>query len=161
MVDISKMDEDLQEIFAHIERIKQKNQIEEEPIVKQLEPIDVIRKTSGVTIGESDMQDFIDDDLFEIIGPADETREEVFEEEKITSMFVDSGLCDLCGKEMVLEEHLSGLIIRNEFFACESCCQDADKNVLDSWTSSRVASKEDVQPIALWLMQNKDKTKLF
>ena len=52
-------------------------------------------------------------------------------------------------------------MIHGKFFACEKCCREASKKDLDHWTESRMAKPTDVKPIALWLMQKENRTRLF
>ena len=104
--------------------------------------------------------------FFEIIDPIKEAvcGENQDNSENISTIQLDddtTGTCDMCGKQMIFEHNLSGLVIYGKFFACEKCCQDASKDELNNWTESKMASPKDVKPIALWLMQEKNKTQLF
>ena len=72
-----------------------------------------------------------------------------------------TGICDLCGQDIIFNENLSGLILQNKFFACEECCIAAKNELLDRWIKNRNAKTEDVKPIAFWLMQEKHKTRLI
>jgi len=65
--------------------------------------------------------------------------------------------CDLCNTEIELEKNLSGLVIAGEFFACENCCQNSEKNHLSNWTKSRMTKPSDVRPIGLWVTQEKNR----
>jgi len=70
-----------------------------------------------------------------------------------------TGICDLCGHEMEFEKNLSGLVISDKFFACEECCKTASKEDLVSWTESKMVKPNDVRPIGLWTIQEKNKNK--
>jgi hypothetical protein len=153
----SQKDEDLEEIFLHVKQLKEEQNQLQGVNQGDLEPIEIIKDNIGQTAGEISIDEISQEDIFEIIGPVDETTVEPF-----TKMQGDSsGICDMCGKELVFEENLSGLVIYGRFFTCEKCCQEASKNELNNWSKSRLAEAEDVHPIALWLMQEKDKNRLL
>lgn len=153
----SQKDEELEEIFLHVKQLKEEQNQLQDVNQGDLEPIDIIKDNIGQTAGEIAIDEIFSEDVFEIIGPVDETMVE-----PVTKMQGDSsGVCDMCGKELVFEENLSGLVIYGKFFACEKCCQEASKDELNTWSVSKLAEAEDVHPIALWLMQEKDKNKLF
>ena len=61
--------------------------------------------------------------------------------------------CDLCDKDIVLGKNLSGLVIADEFFACEDCCQKLSREDLMEWTKSKMVSNVDVRPIGLWVIE--------
>lgn len=160
----SQKDKDLEEIFAHIAQIKQ-DQFEE---VKreELEPIKIIQESSGKTAGELEIDNYSDEDIFEVLGPVNQILEEKdeFIEQPTTKVdeFIGSvGLCDICGTGFLFQKNLSGLVIHGKFFACETCCKDASKEDLDIWSESKMAKPADVKPIALWLMQHENKTRLI
>jgi len=73
------------------------------------------------------------------------------------------GTCDICKRVIVFEKNLSGLVISDEFFACEDCCKNTSKDELAEWTKSRMTKPADVRPIGIWLTQeqNKDRTTIF
>jgi len=145
---LSQRDKDLKEIFLHVNQIKSE---------RELEPVKIIQENVEMTAGELD--NIPPEDIFEIV--------EVFEEfpEKISSKMkvdVDSvGTCDICSQEIVFEENLSGLVINGRFFSCEKCCKEASKDALNNWAKFRTSDPKEVKPIALWLMEEKNKTKLF
>lgn len=72
-----------------------------------------------------------------------------------------SNYCDICGQEFLLEKNLSGLVLLNKFFACEECCKHASNETLNSWIKTRNAKIQDAKPIALLVMQKKNKTRLI
>jgi len=61
--------------------------------------------------------------------------------------------CDLCDNDIVLGKNLSGLVIADEFFACEDCCQKLSKEDLMEWTKSKMVSNADIRPIGLWVIE--------
>jgi len=141
----SKKQKELKEIFLHIENlVDEKNQ-------NQLEPIDIIKNKTDIIAGENEITQISQD--------SDKDKNENFLTMKIDSDSI--GTCDICKNKIMLEKNLSGLVIHGKFFACEKCCQDASKDDLTNWAETRIAKPEDVKPIALWLMQEKNKTRLF
>jgi myosin heavy subunit len=70
---------------------------------------------------------------------------------------LSSGVCDICGEEIMLEKNLSGLVVGGNVFACEKCCTDSSKEDLSDWTKSKMKKPGDVRPIGLWLTQEKNK----
>ncbi len=95
------------------------------------------------------------EDIFEIVKPS--------EEEIITSMDInlDKRRCDMCKKTINLENNLSGIVVHDTHFLCEDCCSNSSKAELDSWMHTRMANPGDLKPVALWLMKEKNKTKMF
>jgi hypothetical protein len=157
MIKESQRDTDLKEIFSHIEQLKLEREQVADFQKEELEPVEIIKDNGGITAGELD--NIPPEDIFEIVRPADE-----FSEKTVSKMKVDvnsAGTCDICRQKIDFEKNLSGLVIQDSFFACEKCCQDVSKDELNNWTESKMASPKDVKPIALWLMQEKNKTQLF
>ena len=150
----SHKNEDIEEIFMHIQKLKKQEGQEEQNDTP--EPIDIISESTGQVAGELDLENISPDDVFEVIGPVDEV-------EKTRMQTDDSsvGMCDMCKTAMLFEKNLAGLVIHGKFFACEKCCQDASKADLDSWTQSKNAKPADVKPIAFWLMQKEERTRLI
>ncbi len=70
---------------------------------------------------------------------------------------LSSGVCDICGEEIELEKNLSGLVVAEKFFACETCCKESSKENLSDWTKSKMGKPSDIRPIGLWLTQEKNK----
>lgn len=155
----SRKEKDIEEIFSHVQKLKEDQNILDKKS-DELDAYDVIRDNIGVKAGELNKENIGSDDLFEIVGPVEGENDNV-NEEKTTLIKTDSGVCDLCGQTFLLEENLAGLIINSEFFACEKCCQDASREDIEKWCNNRMKESHDVQPIALWLMQEKNKTTLF
>ena len=159
----SKKDNDLQEIFSHVEQIKLEREQTDEVKSNELEPVELNKDNTGITVGE--INNISPDDLFEIVATIEESADENEEilEDAVSKMKVgadSTGTCDMCGRDIVFEKNLSGLVIKSRFFACENCCLSSSEEELDNWTESKMANPEDVKPIALWLMQEKNKTQL-
>jgi len=151
-------DSEVDEIFSHIKQLKAEQVNNDEINQDDIESINTIKENTGTIGGETSYQGITAKDIFTIIRPDELVTE------NLSRMKVDidsSGTCDICGKEIIFDENLSGLTIRGEFFSCEKCCQDASKETLDSWTEYKQGKPKDIIPIALWLMQEKNKTKLF
>jgi len=99
-----------------------------------------------------------ENDLFEVTTNTDDSQETT---KLVKGVNLNSRICDLCKKTINLEENLSGLVIHDSHFLCESCCQESSKEKLDDWTASKMAKPGDLKPVALWLMKEKNKNKLF
>jgi RNA polymerase-binding transcription factor DksA len=146
---------DIEEIFLHIKQIKSEQDNLENKREDRLNPEDKIN-----------LDNIPPEDVFEIVELENELSDETSElsEETISKIKVDIdslGLCDLCKQEIDFEKNLSGLVIHGKFFACEKCCQVASKDELMNWTKSKMSNLEDVKPIVLWFMQEKNKSRLF
>ena len=149
---------ELDEIISHVEQLKAKQEKVEEDNKNDLEVIKKIQDNTGKIAGETSVEEISSKDVFEIVG----TNEIL--EERISKMNVDmssSSVCDICGQEMVFEENLSGLTIHGKYFTCEKCCKDASKETLEGWVNYKQAKPEDMKPIALWIMQENNRTQLF
>jgi hypothetical protein len=68
--------------------------------------------------------------------------------------------CEICSKKILLHEHLSGLVFRDEFFVCEDCTGEHSLEEIQRFTKTIMQNPENGMPIGLWLIheQNKDKT---
>jgi hypothetical protein len=68
--------------------------------------------------------------------------------------------CEICSKKILLHEHLSGLVFRDEFFVCEECTGKHSLEEIQRFTKTIMQNPENGMPIGLWLIheQNKDKT---
>ena len=95
------------------------------------------------------------EDSFEIVRAA--------EDNIITTMDVNlyRRRCDMCKKTINLKKNLSGLVVHNTHFLCEECCSSSSKKELNSWMQTKMAKPGDLKPVALWLMKEKNKTKMF
>ncbi len=166
MLEESKRDKDIEEIFLHVKQIKAEQYKLENKREDELDSIKINEEYTKQTLEEISLDNIPPEDVFEIVEPANEFSNEAGEslEEAVSKMKVDigtMGTCDFCKQEIIFEQNLSGLVIRNRFFTCEKCCQDASKDELMKWTKSKMANSKEVRPIALWLMQNKNRTRLF
>jgi hypothetical protein len=166
MVFESQKEEDLEEIFSHIKELKKQQEQFNEGKEDNLEPINLIKESAEKIAGELDVEYITDEDLFEIVEPVEKiikTKKEISEKPvvQIDDSIGSGGLCDICQTDFLFEKNLSGLVINGKFFACESCCQKASKDDLDHWTESKMAKPTDVKPIALWLMEHQNKTRLI
>jgi len=148
--------DDLEEIFSHIQEIK--NQEQSKNIENnELNEIDIIKKNVEVIAGDTNITDTFDDDLFEIVSPVNNAVSDISQ----MNINSDITICDICHERINLQDNLSGLSIKGEYFACEKCCYNASKEDLEYWTGSRSSKQKDIQPIALFLMYNKNKEDLF
>jgi hypothetical protein len=155
----SRKEKDIDEIFSHVQKLKEEQNILDKK-TDEINAYDVIQDNIGVKAGEISEDDIDQNDLFEVIGPVEEETMDV-EEERTSIMKNETGKCDFCGQTFVLEENLAGLIINSEFFACEKCCNNASRKDIEKWCNNRMKKEHDVKPIALWLMEQKNKTTLF
>jgi len=143
---------DIEEIFLHIKKLKAECGLTVEIKKEKLDDIEILRNNTEKITRETIPDNISPEDIFEIVD----------EDETVSKMSLKtSGICDLCGQDIIFDENLSGLVLFNIFFACEECCKDASNDVLNSWIETRNAKAEDVKPIALWLMQEKHKTRLI
>jgi len=134
----------LDEISDHIKEIK-----------------DNKNKTKNVSITDSSpllWEEVTEDDLFEVVNKINEKQENITSKMDVN---IDTRICDICKRTINLEENLSGLVVHNSHFLCEECCQNSSKEDLDSWTISKTAKPGDLKPVALWLMNEKNKDQLF
>ena len=166
MLEESKRDKDIKGIFLHVKQIKAEQYKLANKREDELDSIKINEEYTKQTLEEISLDNIPPEDVFEIVEPANEFSNEAGEslEEAASKMKVDTGTmgtCDFCKQEIIFEQNLSGLVIRNRFFTCEKCCQDASKDELMKWTKSKMTNSKEVRPIALWLMQNKNRTKLF
>lgn len=127
--------QDLEEIFLHVKHLKAEQKNSED-----IPPEDTF-------------------EIVEIIEDTDNSSTEEFVSRKIGTNY--PLVCDICGNDVIPEENLAGLAISGRHFVCERCCQEASKDKLDSWTESKMTKPGDVKPIALWLMEEKNKSWLF
>jgi len=154
MKNISKKEKDLDEIFFHIQEIKEKQ--------NNLEISETDENQVNIDFKNFDFSNISKEDIFEIVSPVYEKNDisninNLDEIDNIGSV----GLCDICGCGMIFEKNLSGLVLHGKFFACEKCCKKSTKNELNIWTSSKNAKQSDIKPIALWLMEKENRTRLI
>jgi len=160
MLEESKRDKDIEEIFLHVKQIKAEQYKLENKREDELDSIKINEDYTKQILEEISLDNIPPEDVFEIVEPANEVSDEAGEslEEAVSKMKVDKGSMETCD---FFEKNLSGLVIHDRFFACEKCCQDASKDELMKWTKSKMANSKEVRPIALWLMHNKNRTRLF
>ena len=151
-------DSEIDEIFSHIKQLKAEQDNIEEINQNDFESINTIKKNIGTIGGEKCYKGIPQEDIFRIIRPEELVNENL---SKMNVNIDSSGICDICGKEFIFENNLTGLTIRGEFFSCEKCCQDASKDTLDGWVDYKKGKPGEIKPIALWLMQENNKAKLF
>lgn len=166
MVFESQKEEDLEEIFSHIKELKKQQEQFSEGKENNLVPINFIKESAEKIAGDLDVEYITDEDLFEVVEPVEEiikTKKEISEKPvvQIDDSIGSRGLCDICQTDFLFEKNLSGLVINGKFFVCESCCKEASKDDLDHWIESKMAKLTDVKPIALWLMEHQNKTRLI
>jgi hypothetical protein len=157
-IDSHKLKE-INEIGMHVQEIisEMENQISKQ---EELNEITVIQENVGKTAGDLDISKIEAEDVFDVFERVDEKEID----ESVTKMTQAPslvGFCDMCGQKISFEENLSGLVIFGKHFACEKCCQDASREDLEQWTINKMAKPDDAKPIAFWLMELKNKEKLF
>lgn len=165
MKELSDLERDLEEILLHVKKIKEEQDNFTNKNNEYITPLGIIKDKSSIMTEESDFMDNIDNDLFEIVKLS---QKSIFDNEKLLDQdFLEinqkniRGICDLCSSSFIFEENPSGLVINEEFFACENCCKELSKEELENWTKSKMKSSNRLKPIALWLMEKNNKTKLF
>ena len=159
MIKITKSSDDIDEIFLHVKQLKeeQNSNIENIPAEKDL------YNENLIIDNYINFDDIKPEDIFVIL----ETRKitlnqfEGIKNQIITKMDQDFGVCDMCRAEVIFEKNLSGLVVFEKFFVCEKCSQNTSNEILNNWIQSKMAGLEDVKPIALWLMQKKNKKRLI
>jgi len=166
MRDKTQRDVDLEEIFSHIQQIKGEQIAVNTTIQDEIEPLQVIQENTERVAGELTVDDIESGDVFEILGEVEKTpNEELISIGNLSKEFEEEkgsiGVCDICHKGILFERNLSGLEIHGTFFACEECCKEATKEDLESWSKSKNARPDDVKPIAFWLMERENKTRLI
>jgi hypothetical protein len=162
----AQKDIDLDEIFSHIQQIKEEQKMTNVTKQEEVEPIKIIQENTKQLAGELTIEDIESGDVFEILGEVETTPNENLISIGNLSASVkeepsSTGVCDICHQGILFERNLSGLVIHGQFFACENCCKDATKENLDIWAESKNAKPEDIKPIAFWLMEKDDKTRLI
>jgi superfamily II helicase len=158
MTEDNQRDDDIEELFAHIKQLRADQEKLHYSEKESYESNITIKDNTEKIVGETSLEDISQDDIFEIVKP------EEFAAEYLSKMKIDiktSAVCDICGKEFIFEDNLSGLTIRGEFYSCEKCCQDASKKTLDAWVEYKQGKPGEIKPIALWIMQENNKTQLF
>ena len=166
-------DDDVQKTRKETESETDTNASEEPSEI--VEPINEITLEAEMNIEEEFSKMKVKTDIttsnesHDIVKPVDETTdvEDTSEIGDIASTIMkptswrwgdtSTGICDLCKHEIVFEKNLSGLVVCDRFFACEECCKTVSKEDLMSWTKSRMVTSNDIRPIGLWTIQEKNK----
>lgn len=137
---------DLDEISNHIKNLRKENK--KDDFIPKICPDDASKKDL------KEWKEVPHEDIFEVVQAT---------EENITRM--DKNLskrkCDICKKTINLEENLSGIVVHDSHFLCKNCCNDSTKDQLDAWMNTKMAKPGDLKPVALWLMKEKNKSRLF
>ncbi|NHJ39252.1 MAG: hypothetical protein FK731_04405 [Asgard group archaeon] len=151
-------DDAIEEIYSHVKQLKAEQDNHQDTGQENYEPSIIIKDKTKKILVETSLEDISKEDIFEIIKP------EELVVENLSKMKIDmksAVICDICGKDFIFEDNLSGLTIRGELFSCEKCCLDASKKILDAWVDYKQGKPGEIKPIALWLMQENNKTQLF
>lgn len=143
---INSTDEkELEEIYLHVKKLRTQRNSTEEIDKKEI-------STNSKIIVNKILPDFFSDNISDKVNEVDPSSK---------MSLKTSAICDLCGEDFFIDENLSGLILSNKFFACEECCKDASNDVLNKWMNTRNSKLGELRPIALWLMQEKNKKRLI
>ncbi len=164
MSEENNKDVEIEEIFSHIRKMMKNDSSEQKEEEKTVEVTEEEKPDNEKIVVEENIISVDKEPVIESIVTDEPVAQDIPEEtistvmsswEKNGSLF---GICDLCKKEIELESNLSGLIVDETFFACESCCSNTPKEKLISWTNTKMTSKNNLRPIGLWLVdkQNKD-----
>lgn len=135
------MDEkDIDEIITHIEKLRNLNN----NLSKNSTKMDDVKENNLTDNIDTENEEPISIMKPEVVGWTDESKVK----------------CDVCENEIVLGKNLSGLVIANEFFACETCCQNLSREELMEWTQSKMVSPGDVRPIGLWVIEQQRQSQI-
>jgi hypothetical protein len=156
-------DPEMEELFTHIQRLL---------VEKTSKQIQTYNKEQDVPQQQETQSTLLQDELqpsppvydtteIHSIQTIDSTPPENLTTPLLQTSFVPTEetttICDICHKKMTLGKNLSGLIVQNQFFACEHCCTTISHNDLFQWTKSKMTTPNTVRPIGLWLTQEKNK----
>lgn len=152
---------DIDEISMHIQKIMEKNSTDSskenndtEKISSSIDEHNSIRKENQ--INPEDLEN--DKNLIEKIENFEDAESiSIMKPESVGWTDESIVSCDLCNEDIELGKNLSGLVISDEFFACEECCQKLTKEELMEWSKSKMVSANDVRPIGLWVIQQQRK----
>ena len=154
---------EIEEIFLHVKQLKGEKSHLGNLTKDELDSGEIIHEKTETIKDETSINDISPVDLFEVIPPVDESDNERDEriEETVSKMKLDMdpiGVCDICKKDFLFETNLAGLTAQGKFFVCKDCCKEVKKDELDYWSKSKMTSPEKIKPIALWIMEKKNKT---
>jgi len=157
---------DIDEIIFHIKKLRKINSDDssqkgssedEEEIMKE---ISIKTKPTNEKKEAIKTADIIEDDVMDQIEEIEQVEPvSVMKPEVVGWTDASTVTCDLCEKEIILGKNLSGLVIADEFFACEHCCQALSKQELMEWTKSKMMSTADVRPIGLWVIEQQSENR--
>lgn len=162
-------DKDIDEIINHIQKLKKADDVADiSPDNRHNEKDEANMKTSSITTQERNdhkesIKPAIKKEKDDLTGPMD-TFEDIEPVSIMTPEIVgwtdgSTVPCDVCEKEIILGKNLSGLVVSDEFFACEHCCQELSKDELMEWTRSKMVSSTGVRPIGLWVIEQQRENK--
>ena len=151
--------EDIDEIIYHIQKLKEitsdkttSDESLKDGNNKKTKKSKKQKKTTKKSIKTIDVND--DQELQESISTLEESEPiSIMKPEAVGPTDESKVTCDVCEQDIVLGKNLSGLVVADEFFACENCCQHLSKEELMDWTKSKMVSANDVRPIGLWVIQ--------
>ena len=147
---------DIDEISSHIKKLKKINSVNRKS-KKSPSKRRKNKKTKSKAINKSNK---IEENNTEILSSLQIQEPVSIMNPEVIGFTDDSTVtCDVCNHEIVLGKNLSGLVVADEFFACEKCCQEIPKKKLMDWTKSKMVSGSDVRPIGLWVIQQQDSNK--
>jgi hypothetical protein len=146
---------EIDEIIAHIHELRKGTSKQQEPIQKK-EPEPV---TDDISENLSDDDETFDDETTSDLTNPDQVNVTMMKPEIVGWTDSSKVTCDLCHSEIVLGKNLSGLVVDDEFFACEHCCQTLTRTELMDWTKSKMVSANSVRPIGLWVIEQQNENK--
>ncbi len=154
----------LQEIFSHIEQLLV-SKTESKPSIKNIDlpALNPIELYPTSTSAEKKHLSSSSEQRDENTSPLPLTNQTITEistmkHHTTVSWNDDSfGVCDLCHRDIQLGKNLSGLVVENQYFACEECCRNTPNVELMNWTKSRMHTSNSIRPISLWLTREKTK----
>ncbi|MCX6665627.1 MAG: hypothetical protein NT038_06165 [Euryarchaeota archaeon] len=157
-------DPTLQEIFSHIEQLLV-SKTESKPSIKNIDlpalnPIEI--SMTSISIEKQLLSPLIEhtDDNSSPIPLTNQTNTEISTMKHYSTVPWNDdsfGVCDLCHQDIQLGKNLSGLVVENQYFACEECCRNTPNEELKNWTKSRMHTSNSMRPIGLWLTREKTK----
>ena len=128
-------------------------------------PVDRLNKDHGVShpsdshqLTSQDQPPTLDLELSDA-APLSITQSQVEPSASLAQRWDDTSVvtCDICSTPMILGRNLSGLVVDDHFFACESCCKNISKTKLVDWTKSRMQRPGKVRSIGIWVTEHINK----
>ena len=163
MSEKSLNEKEIKEIYLHVTQLKAEKSHSGNLTKDGIDSGETIHEKTEPIKDETLINDISPVDLFEVTAPIDESDNEREQhiEETVSKMKLDMdpiGVCDICKKDFLFETNLAGLTAQGKFFVCKDCCKEVKKDELDYWAKSKMTSSEKIKPIALWIMEKKNKT---